>query len=190
MGDDHTGRWSEPRVTPERLLVADERYVHPRHGICSVLGRQDRQVGDDVKTYVELRVDASPSGRAGLTMLLPEDELLDHVREVASVATADAALKALGDDTPSLMEGASSWRARVAKAETAMEDGDLVELAHVLRDFAIQDAESGLSNSERRVADHIRDLVVGELVGAKGWSVDQAVEAVEERLADKTIGAT
>lgn len=173
----------------ERHPVADERYVHPRHGICSVLGRQDRQVGGDVKTYVELRVDASPSGRAALTMLLPEDELLDHVREVASVATADAAIAALADNTPSALEGATSWRARVAKAETAMEDGELVGLAHVLRDFAIQDAETGLSNSERRIADHIRDIVVGEIIGAKDLTVDEAVRVVEERLAEKTIGA-
>lgn len=169
--------------------MADERYVHPRHGICRVLGRQERTVGDTVKTYVELGVDASPSGRAALTMLLPEEELLDHVREVASVATADAAVAALADDQPSSLQGADSWRARVARAETSMEDGDLVELAHVLRDFAIQDAETGLSNSERRVADHIRDIVVGELVGAKDLTVDEAVEVVEERLAEKTIGA-
>ncbi len=169
--------------------MADERYVHPRHGICRVLGRQERKVGDTVKTYVELGVDASPSGRAALTMLLPEDELLDHVREVASVATADAAVAALADDQPSPLQGADSWRARVAKAESSMEDGDLVELAHVLRDFAIQDAETGLSNSERRIADHIRDIVVGELVGAKDMTVDEAVEMVEERLAEKTIGA-
>ena len=163
--------------------MADERYVHPRHGICRVIGRQERKVGDGMRTYVELQVDASPSGRAALTMLLPEDELLEHVRQIAPEKTADAALDALTDREPSDLEGASSWRARVAKAESSMEGGDLVELARVLRDFAVQDADSGLSNSERRVADHIRDLVVGELVGAKEWTVEHAVEVVEERLA-------
>ena len=163
--------------------MADERYVHPRHGICRVIGRQERKVDGGVRTYVELQVDASPSGRAALTMLLPEDELHEHVREVAEASTADAALAAITDTEPSQLQGASSWRARVAKAETALEGGDLVELARVLRDFSVQDADSGLSNSERRIADHIRDLVVGELVGAKDWTVDQAVEAVEEQLA-------
>lgn len=148
-----------------------------------MIGRQERKVGDGVRTYVELQVDASPSGRAALTMLLPEDELHEHVREVVPEATADGALKAMTDRKPSDLHGASSWRARVAKAESVLERGDLVELARVLRDFAVQDADSGLSNSERRIADHIRDLVVGEMVGAKGWSVDHAVEVVEERLA-------
>jgi RNA polymerase-interacting CarD/CdnL/TRCF family regulator len=163
--------------------VADERYVHPRHGICRVIGRQERKVGDGMRTYVELQVDASPSGRAALTMLLPEDELHEHVRDVAEASTADAALEAMTDREPSGLRGASSWRARVAKAETALEGGDLVVLARVLRDFAVQDADSGLSNSERRIADHIRDLVVGELVGAKDWTVEHAVEVVEEQLA-------
>lgn len=163
--------------------MADERYVHPRHGICRVIGRQERAVGDGVRTYVELQVDASPSGRAALTMLLPEDELHEHVRDIVPERTADAALRAITSTTPSIMQGAPSWRARVAKAETALEEGDLIELARVLRDFAVHDADSGLSNSERRVADHLRDLVVGELVGAKGWTVDQALEAVQEQLA-------
>ena len=148
-----------------------------------MIGRQERKVGDGMRTYVELQVDASPTGRAALTMLLPEDELHEHVRDVAPEATADAALAAIGDRQPSDLEGASSWRARVAKAESSLEEGDLVALARVLRDFAVQDADSGLSNSERRVADHIRDLVVGELVGSKGWTVEHAVEVVEEHLA-------
>lgn len=168
--------------------MADERYVHPRHGICRVIGRQERKVGDGMRTYVELQVDASPTGRAALTMLLPEDELLEHVRQIVSDDVAEAALAALTDDQPSAIDGATSWRARVAKAETTLDAGDLVELARVLRDFAIQDADSGLSNSERRMADHIRDLVVGELVGAKDWSVDRAVEVVETRLSSH-VGA-
>lgn len=169
-------------TSPERLPVADERYVHPRHGICRVLGRTERQVGDHSKVYVELKVDASPSGRAALTMLLPEDELLDHVREVSDEEAGEVALAALVDDEPSPITDAGTWRARVAKAEAAVDEGDLTELARVLRDFAVQDAESGLSNSERRVADHVRDLVVGELVGAMDWTVEEAVEAVDERL--------
>ena len=169
--------------------MADERYVHPRHGICRVLGRTERQVGDETKVYVELQVDASPTGRAALTMLLPEDELLEHVREVGDEDAAELALAALTDDEPSAITGAESWRARVAKAETAVDEGELTELARVLRDFAVQDAESGLSNSERRVADHVRDLVVGELVGAMDWTVDEAVEAVDERLVDVEDGA-
>lgn len=178
-----------PGVPDERARVADERYVHPRHGICRVIGRQERKVGDGMRTYVELQVDASPSGRAALTMLLPEDELMEHVRDVAAEEVADAALAAMNDKQPSDIEGASSWRARVAKAETSLEVGDLVELARVLRDFAVQDADSGLSNSERRIADHIRDLVVGELVGAKEWTVEHAVEVVEERLASASAAA-
>lgn len=162
--------------------MSDERYVHPRHGICRVLGRQNRTVGDGTRTYVELQVEASPSGRAALTMLLPEDELMDHVREVASKSVAEAALKAMTDRKASVIEGAASWRVRVAKAETAIEDGDLVELGRVLRDLVKQDHDSGLSNSERRVADHVRDLVVGELVGAMAWSVEEAAAAVDERV--------
>lgn len=163
--------------------MASERYVHPRHGICHVIGRQQRQVGDQTMTYVELQVDASPSGRAALTMLLPEDELLEHVREVAAEEVGTAALAALSDSQASRLVGADSWRARVARAEAVVDDGDLDEMARVVRDFAVQDAGSGLSNSERRIAEHVRDLVVGELVGAMNWTVEEAVDAVDERLA-------
>lgn len=163
-------------------MADDERYVHPRHGICHVLGRQERKVGDGTRVYVELQVDASPSGRAALTMLLPEDELLDHVREVAERDVAQAALDALADDQPSVIGDSPTWRARVAKAEAAVDDGDLVELARVLRDLEAHDSASGLSNSERRVTDHVRDLVVGELIGAMNWSLEEAMDAVEERL--------
>lgn len=153
-----------------------------------MLGRTERQVGDETKVYVELQVDASPSGRAALTMLMPEDELLEHVREVSDEEAGEVALAALTDDEPSAITGAATWRARVAKAESAVDEGDLTELSRILRDFAVQDAASGLSNSERRVADHVRDLVIGELVGAMDWTVEEAVEAVDERLVDVEEG--
>lgn len=140
-------------------------------------------MGDGTKTYVELVVDASPSGRSGLTMLFPEDELRQHVREVVPRAVAEAALVAITDTEPSPLEGASSWRVRVARTESSVEDGDLVELARVLRDLAAHDAGPGLSSSERRAFDGVRDLVVGELMGALGWSVEEAVDAVDSRLA-------
>jgi RNA polymerase-interacting CarD/CdnL/TRCF family regulator len=139
-------------------------------------------VGDGTRTYVELEVDASPSGRSGLTMLFPEDELLLHVREVVPRAVAEAALAAMTDAEPSPLDGASSWRVRVARTESSVEDGDLVELARVLRDLAAHDAGPGLSSSERRAFDGVRDLVVGELVGALGWSVEEAIDAVDDRL--------
>lgn len=162
--------------------MAATHYVHPIHGICRVVGTQTREVGDETRTYLELRVDASPSGRPGLSVLLPEDEILEHVREVAEPAVARAALDALIDDQPSRIAKASSWRARVAKAESAVDAGDLVELARVYRDLEHRHLDRGLSSTERQAADRIHDLIVGELVGAMDWTVERAVDAVADRL--------
>lgn len=157
-------------------------YVHPIHGICRKIGTQERDFGDETRTYVELRVDASPSGRPALSVLLPEDEILQHVRETVEPSIAKAALAALRDGEPSPIQTASSWRARVARAESAMNDGDLVMLANVYRDLEQRHADRGLSNTERQVADKIHDLIVGELVGAFGWEVDRAVSEVASNL--------
>lgn len=157
-------------------------YVHPLHGICRVVGTQERRIDGQVRTYVELRVDASPSGRAALSMLLPEDELLQHVRKTSEPAEARAALAALSDGVPSAVKNASSWRSRVAKTDKAAESGDLVEMARTYRDMEYRDRERGISSTERRSADRVHDLIVGELVGAMDWSVERAVEAVANEL--------
>ncbi len=159
-----------------------KHYVHPLHGICHVVGTQERQIGDRVQTYVELRVDASPSGRAALSVLLPEDEILEHVRTVAEPAEAQAALDALADSKPSRIAKASSWRSRVARTDSTADSGNLVEMARVYRDLEYRDRDRGLSSTERRSADRVHDLIVGELVGAMDWTVDEAVAAVAERL--------
>ncbi len=157
-------------------------YVHPLHGICRVVGTQERTIGGEARTYVELRVDASPSGRAALSMLLPQDELLDHVRTTSEPAEAKAALAALGDDQPSKVAKASSWRSRVAKTEKVADSADLVEMARAYRDLEYRDRERGISSTERRAADRVHDLIVGELVGAMDWTVERAVLAVAAEL--------
>ncbi len=162
--------------------MSSTHYVHPLHGICRVVGTQERTIDGTQRTYVELRVDASPSGRAALSMLLPEDELLQHVRKTSEPAEARAALTALSDDEPSMVANASSWRSRVAKTDKAAESGDLVEMARVYRDMEYRDRERGISSTERRSADRVHDLIVGELVGAMDWSVERAVQAVAGEL--------
>lgn len=169
--------------------MAATHYVHPLHGICRVVGNQDRKIDGKIRTYVELRVDASPSGRAALSMLLPEDQLLDHVRTTSSPDEAKGALAALGDSIPSKVAKASSWRSRVAKTEKCADSGDLVEMARVYRDLEYRDRERGISSTERRAADRVHDLIVGELVGALDWTVEQAVEAVAEQLEDEAVPA-
>lgn len=157
-------------------------YVHPIHGICRKIGTQVRDFGDESRTYVELRVDASPSGRPALSVLLPEEEILEHVRETVEPAVAKAAMAAFQDGQDSPIVTAGSWRSRVARSEAAINEGDLVKLARVYRDLELRHADRGLSNTERQTADKIHDLIVGELVGAFGWEVDRAVSEVASRL--------
>lgn len=169
--------------------MAATHYVHPLHGICRVVGTQERTIGGEHRTYVELRVDASPSGRAALSMLLPQDQLLDHVRETSEPAEAKAALVALTDGEPSRVASASSWRSRVARTDQVADSGDLVEMARAYRDLEHRDRERGLSSTERRSADRVHDLIVGELVGAMDWTVERAVQAVASELDDVMLDA-
>lgn len=171
--------------------MAVTHYVHPIHGICRRIGTQTRDVGDETRTYVELRVDASPSGRPALSVLLPEEEILEHVRETVEPSVAKAALAAFKDGQDSPIVTAGSWRARVARAEKAINNGDLVRLARVYRDLELRHADRGLSNTERQVADKIHDLIAGELVGALDWDIDRAVSEIASHMpiADLQVAA-
>lgn len=171
--------------------MAVTHYVHPIHGICRKIGTQTRDVGNEKRTYVELRVDASPSGRPALSVLLPEEEILEHVRETVEPSVAKAALAAFNDGEESPIVNAGSWRARVARAEAAINDGDLARLARVYRDMELRHADRGLSNTERQVTDKIHDLIAGELVGAFGWDVDRAVTEIAAHMpiADLQVAA-
>lgn len=79
-----------------------------------------------------------------------------------------------GDQT----EMSSNWNHRYRENLEKIRSGDIREVAEVVRNLSIRDAEKGLSTGERKMLESARQILISELVLAQ----DETPEKVEEQI--------
>jgi CarD family transcriptional regulator len=71
------------------------------------------------------------------------------------------------------------YRANLEKIKT----GDILEVAEVVRNLSLREREKGLSTGERKMLDNARQILISELVLAKGTGEEQMEIWLEGALA-------
>jgi CarD family transcriptional regulator len=74
----------------------------------------------------------------------------------------------------------SNWNRRYRANMEKIKSGDVFEVAEVVRNLTIRDAEKGLSTGERKMLDTARQILISELVIAQ----KSTKEEVEEKIQD------
>lgn len=155
------------------------RVMHQRHGVCTVVDRRTREVGDQRIEYLVLDVQQPEDAVAGdLTLMVSVEEAESQLRPACDPAVARAALAALSDGEDSPIASADNWRAVAARGDSLLGSDDLVGQARLVRDLERDDAESGLSGTLKRLRDRALRQVAGEIGLALGWDRDRAVEEI------------
>ena len=76
-----------------------------------------------------------------------------------------------------------SWWARQRHYREKLKEGDVFELAAVVRDLAMRASDSGLPSTERQLYERSRRILVSELRYALGVDPERAGAYIDEHLA-------
>ena len=77
----------------------------------------------------------------------------------------------------------SNFSRRMKNNQSRMNDGDVWQLAEVVRNLSIRDKDKGLSAGEKRMLAKARQILVSELALAEGTNEDKAEILLDEVLA-------
>jgi len=108
------------------------------------------------------------AGRAGLRRVIDEDT----VKKVLAVL-ADAC-----SDMP------KNWNRRFKHNRDKIKTGDIYELAEVVRNLAVREAEKVLSTGEKQMFTRAKKILASELMYALEMSEDEAEEHLDDLLAE------
>lgn len=159
-----------------------DHVVHPRHGVCTVVGEQQRTFDGRTIDYVVLATDSAETGPGDLQLMLPANDPELQLRPIMPEDKADRLLEILGQKKmEGPMVGAVNWRARAARAESTIDADNPEALAHVVRDLSRR-AVDHLTATEGRALDRARALLVGEISAAKGWSDEETAVRMDELM--------
>ncbi|WP_130808002.1 CarD family transcriptional regulator [Senegalia massiliensis] len=150
-----------------------DKIVYPMHGAGIIEGIEEKEILGEKKKYFIMKM---PMGE--MKVMVPMDNIEDiGIREVISLEELEQVLAVLGDDKTKMPQ---NWNRRFRANMDKIKSGDIFEIASVVRNLLIRDREKGLSTGERKMLNNAKQMLVSEIVLAKGIDEIQADELIED----------
>ncbi len=141
------------------MFKIGDKVVYPHHGAGVIEGIEEKQVLDEKQQYYIVRL-----SQGQLTVMVPANSIPGiGLRSIISPLQAENVLATLGDDQSKMPK---DWNRRFKRNREKIKSGDALEVAEVVRNLTIRDAEVGLSTGEKRMLNRARQILVSELVFA------------------------
>jgi CarD family transcriptional regulator len=155
-----------------------DRVVYPHHGAAVIEKKEKRKMpgpeGEE-KEYLVLRM-----AHGELTLSVPSDnaETVGMRRPIAREDVEDLYQVLAKRD----VREPSNWSRRFKNHQEKLKSGDVYQVAEVVRNLALREADRGLSAGEKSMLAKARSVLVSELSFALDVSEDDALEQVNKQL--------
>jgi CarD family transcriptional regulator len=159
------------------MFQVGDTVVCPHHGAGRILEIMEQDFQGETRCYysiqilhnnMNIKLPVDGTDRAGVRPVIPEV----MVEEVLGVLRDDATKMPL------------NWNRRVKHNREKISTGDPLELADVVRNLALRDAEKGLSTGEKQMFGKVKRMLASELMFAKSIRLDEAVIFLDNVLAE------
>src|SRR5437870_1901118 len=143
-----------------------DHVVYPHHGAGKVMKKEEMEMLGERREYLTIkilhndmtvRVPTENAARAGLRRVIDED-------------TVKKVLAVLQDECSEMPK---NWNRRFKHNRDKIKTGDVYELAEVVRNLAIREAEKGLSTGEKQMFTRARKILASELMYALEMTAEQ-----------------
>ncbi len=150
-----------------------DKVVYPMHGAGIIEAIEEKEVLGEKQRYYIMRL---PIG--DLKVMIPINNVKNiGLRCIIDAAGVDKVLEILQEKKVKM---AVSWNRRYRTNLEKIKSGDVFEVAEVVRNLMQRDKEKGLSTGERKMLDSARQILISELVLAKGLEETKAELLLEE----------
>jgi len=165
------------RETPLQDYQSGDSVVYPHHGAGKVLKKEQKEILGEQREYLTIKilhndmtvmVPCENAGKAGLRRVIDDED----VQKVLGV---------LRDD---VSEMPKNWNRRFKHNRDKIKTGDVFELAEVVRNLAIREADKGLSTGEKQMYTRAKKILASELMYALEMEEGEAEEHLEELIKD------
>lgn len=158
------------------MFSIGDRIAHPLHGAGVITGIEQQRVNGVNRQYYQFQL---PTG--GMHVLLPVDHCDEiGIRPIITAEEADVLMSRLGGIETEVTQ---NWNRRYRENMLRIRSGDLLEVATVIKGLMIRDAEKGLSTGERKMLRSAKQILISELVLAKGRSYEEVEAEINAALA-------
>src|SRR5579884_1863212 len=146
-----------------------DNVVYPHHGAGKVLRKEEKEVLGESREYLTIKILHND-----MTVMVPtENAAVAGLRRVIDEETVKKVLAVLSDECSEMPK---NWNRRFKHNRDKIKTGDIYELAEVVRNLAIREAQKGLSTGEKQMFTRAKKILSSELMYALNLD-EEEVEA-------------
>lgn len=152
-----------------------DKVVYPMHGAGVIEGIEEKEILGEKRKYYVMKM---PIG--DMKVMIPVDNVEEiGIREIIDNEDMEKVLDILKGDQTKMPQ---NWNRRYRLNMEKIKSGDIFEIAAVVRNLMIRDAEKGLSTGERKMLNSAKQMLISEIVLASDYDPEET-----ERLIDDAV---
>ena len=151
--------------------------VYPHHGAGKVLKKEEMEMLGERREYLTIKILHND-----MTVRVPtENAALAGLRRVIDEETVQKVLDVLRDE---VSEMPKNWNRRFKHNRDKIKTGDVYELAEVVRNLGLREADKGLSTGEKQMYTRAKKILASELMYALDMEEGEAEEHLDSLIHD------
>jgi len=153
-----------------------DKVVYPMHGAGIIEGIEEKEILGEIQSYYILSLPIK-----NMRVMLPVNNIEGlGLREVIEPDQVDVVMRMLAEEQTEMH---SNWNRRYRDNMEKVKTGDIIEVTEVVRNLLIMDKEKGLSTGERKMLANTKQILVSELILAKGLDELEVERLIKESIA-------
>ncbi|NPV44192.1 MAG: CarD family transcriptional regulator [Firmicutes bacterium] len=142
-----------------------DKIVYPMHGAGVIEAIEEKEILGEKQKYYIMKL---PIG--DMKVMIPLNSVAEvGLRKVIKDREIDKVFEVLKSKKTAM---SSNWNHRYRANLEKIKSGDIYKVAEVVRNLMLREKEKGLSTGERKMLENARQILISELVLAKG--IDEA----------------
>jgi len=156
-----------------------DKIVYPMHGAGIIESIEEREILGQKQSYYVLKM---PIG--DMKVMIPTQNVDDiGIRGIIGLQEVDKVFEILQDRSVNVT---SNWNKRYRENMSKIKSGNIFEVADVVRVLMLREMKKGLSTGERKMLNSARQILISELVLAKGVNqleIEKTIDSLLKTLA-------
>ena len=165
------------RELPVEEYSIGDNVVYPHHGAGKVLKKEQKEVLGEKREYLTIKILHND-----MTVMVPcENAAKAGLRRVIDDEAVARVMAVLRDDVSQMPK---NWNRRFKHNRDKIKTGDVYELAEVVRNLAIREADKGLSTGEKQMYTRAKKILASELMYALEMDEEDAEDHLDSLIQD------
>jgi CarD family transcriptional regulator len=157
------------------MFKIGDKVVYPMHGAGIIEEIEEKEILGEKRKYYIMRM---PIG--DMKVMIPVDNVEEiGIRGIIDDDDMTKVITILQGDKTSMPQ---NWNRRYRINMEKIKSGDIFEIASVVRNLMLRDAEKGLSTGERKMLNSAKQMLISEIVLVSDKDQEETEKLIDEAV--------